>query len=135
MVGHELAPERERILPRRVCQLVDEALEIDRVLVEIDAAPEAGRNGRIAHRVIDQQRRKGVADRGLGSGWVQALEHDGVLAILAEVAVAGDELLVVRSVLDEQMGVAVRDGQVGMGFEVEVMLAVIGGAGAPGADR
>ena len=82
MVGHQLAPERERILPGRMRQLVDEALEIDRVLVEIHAAPEAGRNGRVAHRMVDQQRRKRVADRGFRSRRVEALEHNRILAVL-----------------------------------------------------
>ena len=65
MVRHQLAPELERILAGRMGQLVHEAFEIDGVLVDVHAAPEARRHVRVAHRVVDQQVRDGVADRRL----------------------------------------------------------------------
>jgi hypothetical protein len=55
MLRHQLAAEFERILAGRMRQLVHEAFEIDRVLVDVHAAPEARRDVRIAHRVVDQQ--------------------------------------------------------------------------------
>ena len=55
MIRHQLAAECERILPGRMRQLIHEAFEIDRVLVAVDAAPEARRHMRIAHRMVDQQ--------------------------------------------------------------------------------
>ena len=64
MLRHQLAPEFERVLAGRMRQLVHEAFEIDGVLIDVDAAPEARRNVRIAHRMVDQQVRHGVADRG-----------------------------------------------------------------------
>ena len=82
MVGHQLAPEGQRILPGRVRELVDEALEVDRVLVQVHAAPEARRHVRVAHRMVDQQRRKRVADRRFRSRRIQALEHHRILAVL-----------------------------------------------------
>ncbi len=62
MIGHQLAPELERVLPGRVRQLVHEALEIDGVLVVVHAAPEPWRDRRVAHGVVDQQVRDGVAE-------------------------------------------------------------------------
>ena len=82
MPRHQLAPQRERILPGRVRDLVDEALEVDRVLVQVDAAPEARRHVRIAHRVVDQQVRDRIADRRFRSRRVEALEDHGILAVL-----------------------------------------------------
>ena len=63
MVRHQLAAERERVLPGRVRQLVHEAFEIDGVLVDVHAAPEARRHVRVAHGMVDQQVRDGVAER------------------------------------------------------------------------
>ena len=79
MLGHQLAAQRERILPGRVRDLVDEALEVDRVVVEVHAAPEAGRHVRVAHRVVDQQVRDRVAERAFGAAGVEALEATGSL--------------------------------------------------------
>jgi hypothetical protein len=42
VVRHELAAELERVLPGRVREFVHEAFEVDRVLVEVHASPEAG---------------------------------------------------------------------------------------------
>jgi hypothetical protein len=55
MLRHQLAPELERILADGMRQFVHEALEIDGVLVVVHAAPEPGRNVRVAHGVVDQQ--------------------------------------------------------------------------------
>ena len=78
VVRHQLAAELERILAGRMGQLVHEAFEIDRVLVEVHAAPEARRHVRVAHRVVDQQVRDGVAERRLRPGRVEPLEDDRV---------------------------------------------------------
>jgi hypothetical protein len=63
-------------------QFVDEALQIDGVLVDVDAAPEAGRHRRVAHGVLDQQVRHRVADGVVAVG-MEALEGDRVRAVLA----------------------------------------------------
>ena len=73
ILGHQLAPEFERILADRMRQLVHEAFEIDRILVDVDAAPETRRDVGIAHRMLDQEVGNGIADRGL-AGRVEALE-------------------------------------------------------------
>ena len=82
VLRHQLAAERERILPGRMRQLVHEALEIDRVLVEVDAAPEARRHRRIAHGVVDQQVRDRVADDALRPAGVEPLEGRRVAPVL-----------------------------------------------------
>ncbi len=82
MVGHELAPQGQRVLPGGVRDLVDEAFEVDRVLVQVHAAPEAGRHMRVAHGVVDQQVGEAVADRSLGPGRAEALVNQHVLAVL-----------------------------------------------------
>ena len=81
MLGHQLAPELQRVDADRMRELVHEAFDVDRVVVDVDAAPEARRNVRIAHGVIDQQVRHAVAERGLARR-VEALERDRVLAVL-----------------------------------------------------
>jgi hypothetical protein len=62
MAGHVLAPERERVHAGRVRHLVDEALDVDRVVVGVDAAPEAGQHVRVAQLLVDEQRRERVAE-------------------------------------------------------------------------
>ena len=76
MRTHQLLPERERILPRGERELVHEALEEHRVLVDVDAAPEPRRDVRVAHRVVDQQVRDAVAERVLAR-LREALERGG----------------------------------------------------------
>ena len=68
--------------PAALRQLVDEALEIDGVLVVVHAAPEPRRDVRVAHRVIDQQVRDGVAERAFRAARVEALERDRIPAVL-----------------------------------------------------
>jgi hypothetical protein len=63
-------------------ELVHEAFEVDGVLVEVDAAPEARWHRRVAHRVVDQEVRDRVADRRLRPARVQALEGDRVAPVL-----------------------------------------------------
>ena len=59
--------------------LVDEALHVDGVLVGVDAAPEAHRHMRVAHRVVDQQ----VGDRGVAELLLgPALERRAIDAVL-----------------------------------------------------
>ena len=80
MLAHQLAAEFHRILADRLRQFIHEAFHIDRVLVHVDAAPEAGRNVGVAHRMLDQQVRHGVADRRV-AGRTQALERGRVHAV------------------------------------------------------
>ena len=77
-----------------VRQLVHEALQIDRILVVVDAAPEARRDMRVAHRVVDQQVRDGVAELAFRSLRIEALELHGIAAVLQRVRVdAGQDRL------------------------------------------
>src|SRR5690606_31245570 len=62
VIGHQLATELERILARRMGELVHEALEVDGILIVVHAAPEAWRHVRVSHRVIDQQIGDGIAE-------------------------------------------------------------------------
>ena len=62
-----LAAEFERVLPGRVGQLVDKAFAVERVVVGVDAAPEAGADVRVAHRVVDQDGRDVVAEHAFGA--------------------------------------------------------------------
>ena len=72
----------ERILTRRLGQLVHEAFHVDGVLVGVHAAPEAWRHVRVAHRVIDQEVRHVVAVGRLGAARREALELHGIHAVL-----------------------------------------------------
>src|SRR5262249_39566653 len=63
VLRHQLPPELEGILAGRFRQLVHEALDEEGVLVDVDAAPEPRWHVRVAHRVVDQQVRNGVAER------------------------------------------------------------------------
>src|SRR5712692_1673085 len=81
VVRHQLASEFDGILAGRLRQLVHEAFHEDRVLVDVDAAPEAGRHVRVAHRVVDQQVRHGVAERVL-AGLGYPLERERVAPLL-----------------------------------------------------
>ena len=78
MARHQLAAELERILANGMRELVHEAFEIERILVVVHAAPEVRRDVWVAHGVVDQQVRDGVAERVLApqQAWVgHALEH------------------------------------------------------------
>ena len=67
--------------PGRLRQLVHEAFHEDAVLVDVHAAPEARRDVRIAHRMVDQQVRDGVAERML-AGLEQALERKRIASLV-----------------------------------------------------
>ena len=82
MPAHQRAPELERILARRARGLVDEAFEVDAVLVRVDAAPRADRHVRVAHRVLDPQVRHGVAELRVAGLLVVALQLPVVAAVL-----------------------------------------------------
>src|SRR5690606_10205094 len=84
MIGHQLATELERIFARGMRELVHEALEIDRVLIVVHAAPETRRHVRVPHRVIDEQIGDGIAElaeRTIRIG-VEPLEMERVHAVL-----------------------------------------------------
>ena len=82
VIDHQLAAELERILADRVRQLVHEAFDVDGVVIDVHAAPEAGRDRRVAHRVVDQQVRDRVAERGLGAARVETRKRCRVLPVL-----------------------------------------------------
>jgi len=52
--------ECDRSSPRHA-QFVHETFQIDRVVIDIDAAPEAGRDVRVAHRMLDQEIRHRIS--------------------------------------------------------------------------
>ena len=81
MVGHQLAPEFKRILAGSIGELVHEALDEHRILIDIDATPEPWWHVRIAHRVVDHQIRHGVTERVLAC-IEYALKHERVAALL-----------------------------------------------------
>ena len=80
--GHQLAAQFKRILIGCRRNLVNEALEVDGVLVEVDPAPETRRHVRIAHGVVDQHVREAVADHRLAAAFVQTLKDHRVFAVL-----------------------------------------------------
>ena len=82
MLAHHLAAERERVLPGGMREFVDEAFEIDRVLVVVHAAPEPRRDMRIAHRIVDQHVRDIIAELAFRAAGVQTLEGDRVRSAL-----------------------------------------------------
>src|SRR5437762_9346407 len=81
VLGHELAPEFERVLARGFRELVHEALDEQRVLVDVDAAPEPRRHVRVAHRVVDQEVRHRVAE-GVFTRLEDTLEAQGIASFL-----------------------------------------------------
>src|SRR6266446_7391103 len=80
MVRHQLAPELERVLADRMGKLIHEAFEIDGVLVDVHAAPEARRDVWVAHGMVDQKVRDGVAERCLAP-WIETRESGRVLSV------------------------------------------------------
>src|SRR4029077_10625678 len=61
---------------------VDKAFAVDRVMVDVDAAPETRSDMRVAHRMVDQHVRDVIAERGFCPAWVEPLERRWVHAIL-----------------------------------------------------
>ena len=82
MLAHQLAPELELVLADRLRQLVHEALDEDGVLVDVHAAPEARRDVRVAHGVVDQQVRDGVAERVLAVAGQRPWKVSGSLPVV-----------------------------------------------------
>src|SRR5262245_53299650 len=80
MIGHQLAAELQRILANRMRKLIHETFEVDGVVVDIHATPEARRDRWIAHGMVDQKVRNGVTERRLAS-WIEARERSWVLSI------------------------------------------------------
>ena len=81
MTAQQLAAEFQLVLPGRLRQLIHEAFHEDAVLVDVHATPEARRDVRIAHRMVDQQVRDRVAERVLAR-LEQALERERVAALV-----------------------------------------------------
>ena len=84
MVRHQLAAELERVLADRLREFIHETFEIDGVLVVVHAAPEAGRDVSVAHRMINEQVRDRVAKNAFGSRRIEALEHERIHAVLQQ---------------------------------------------------
>ena len=80
MILHQRAAELHRILAGRARALLDEALHVDAVLIGVDAAPRPDRHMGVAHRVLDQQVREGVAELRVAGLFAKALELTPVLA-------------------------------------------------------
>ena len=96
MVLQQLAPELEFVLADGLSEFVHEAFHEDGVLVDVHAAPEARRDVRVAHGVIDQQVGHGVAERVLHALTLQALERIRIHALVfriggALIQVSGEE--------------------------------------------
>ncbi len=89
MLAHQLAAELERILTGGMGKLVHEALEIDGVLVVVHAAPEPWRDRRVAHGMVDQQVRDGVADRAFRAAGIETLERGRIAPILKRSRIDG----------------------------------------------
>src|ERR1700730_12251817 len=69
-----LAAELEWVLPGGMGELVDEAFGVDRVLFGVNAAPEAGPDVSVAHRMVDKHIRYVIAEFAFGPARVEALE-------------------------------------------------------------
>ena len=65
-------------------QLVHEAFDIKRVVIAVDAAPEARGDRRVAHGMVDQQVRHLVTEDALRTAGIEALEGERVLAVLQQ---------------------------------------------------
>ena len=81
VLRHELAPELDRVHAGRLGQFIHETFHEDRVLVRVDPAPESRRHMRIAHRMVNQQVGKLIADAMLGA-IEHPLEHERIAAFL-----------------------------------------------------
>ena len=80
MLRHQLAPELERILADRMRQFVHETFEIDRVMIDVHAAPETRRDGGIAHRMLNQKIGNRISNRSIAAR-IETLECGGVHAV------------------------------------------------------
>jgi hypothetical protein len=82
MLCHQLAPELERVDAHFLCKLVHEAFEVNGVVVDVHAAPEAWIDVRVTHRMIDQDVGNRVADRRFRSARIEARERRWIAAFL-----------------------------------------------------
>ncbi len=55
MLAHQLAAELQRVHAGFLGKLIHEAFDVDGVVVDVHAAPEARLHVRVAHRVIDRR--------------------------------------------------------------------------------
>ena len=81
MLAHQRAPEFQRVGACRVRNLVHEAFHVHRVLVGVDAPPRTHRHVRVAHRVLELERRERVAELRVAGFFVVALHLALVLAV------------------------------------------------------
>src|ERR1700716_775908 len=80
MLRHQLAPELDRILAHRMRQFIHETFEVDRVVIDVHAAPVTRRDVGIAHRMLDQKIGNRISDRGV-AGSTEALECGRIHAV------------------------------------------------------
>src|SRR6202040_2870675 len=71
-----LAAKFEWVLPGDMGQLVNKAFDVDRIVVDVDPAPEPRGDRRVAHRVVDQQVRDLITERTLLPAGIEPLEGD-----------------------------------------------------------
>src|SRR5438309_8289697 len=81
MVAHQAAAELKRVGAGGARHFVHETFQVHAVLVGVDAAPGPDRNGRVAHRVFDEQVRHAVAELRVARLLVQALYLPHVAAV------------------------------------------------------
>src|SRR5262245_937132 len=84
IIDQKLAPELERVLTRGVGDLVDERFHPDRILVSVDAAPEAHGYMRVANGVLNQEIGNGITKAPFRATRIEALKGRRIPAILVE---------------------------------------------------
>src|SRR5262245_19135698 len=77
----QLATQLQWVLAGRASHFVDERLEPDRVLVRVDAPPEANGNVGIAYGVLDEEVRDGVAKARLRPSRIKTLKRGRVPSV------------------------------------------------------
>ena len=73
-IGDQLAPKGQRVLVGSGGNFVNEALDIDRVLVQVHTAPETHRHIRVANGMVNQQIGETIGELSLRAGRIQSLE-------------------------------------------------------------
>src|SRR5215472_7648521 len=88
-IRQQLASKLQGILACGARHLVDEGLKPDRVLVRVDAAPEAHGNMGIAHGVLDEEVGDGIAEAPLRPTRVKPLKGSAISSVAVEAARRG----------------------------------------------
>ena len=80
-VGEQLAAQSQRVLFGLMGDFVEETFDVNRVLVQVDPAPEADRHVRVADGMVNQQVGDGVGELRLGTRRVQTLKDHRVFEV------------------------------------------------------